>query len=82
MGGAWELLTRVCHVLNLSLSPLWLFLLLCPSDNPWRGCLMKEESAIHQADSPVLALAKPQSRSLTYVQGSFQEWLSRLWGLV
>lgn len=31
---------------------------------------MKEESAIHQADSPVLALAKPQSRSLTYVQGA------------
>lgn len=58
MGGAWEFLT-VCHVLNLSLSLLWLLLLLCPSDNLWRGCLRKEESAIHQADSPVLTLAEP-----------------------
>lgn len=60
MGGAWETLTRVCHVLNLSLSPIWLPLLFCLSDNLWGwegGCPWKADSASHQADSPAPTLS-------------------------
>lgn len=79
MGGAWETLTRVCHVLNLSLSPIWLPLLFCLSDNLWgwegaaRG---KQILLVTRLTVQLRPSARPQSRSLTWVQGASENVLA------
>lgn len=58
---------RVHHVLNLSLSPIWLLLLFCPPDNLGVGGLPEEGRSTRLA-SQLQPSARPQSRPLTWVQ--------------